>query len=244
MTQRGISQDSIDRFGLGYAPDLADGLLSYLRKKGFSDDEALAAGLIGSTERGLYDWFRDRLMVPIKDGRGRIVAFGGRALRTDQRGKYVNSRQTALFNKSATLYALDVARAAIRKEKTAVIVEGYFDAIAMHQAGFGNVVASMGTALTEEQYHVLDAMRIERAIVAFDGDAAGQRSAEQPGSELAVGVQRAVRRAGRGTVTARTGGVVTTPHPRGPRRRRRRPAAPPRPPRRAPGLRPPGRAHC
>ena len=208
LTQRGISQDSIDRFGLGYAPDLADGLLSYLRKKGFSDDEALAAGLIGSTERGLYDWFRDRLMVPIKDGRGRIVAFGGRALRTDQRGKYVNSRQTALFNKSATLYALDVARAAIRKEKTAVIVEGYFDAIAMHQAGFGNVVASMGTALTEEQYHVLDAMRIERAIVAFDGDAAGQRSAEQRGSELAVGVQRAVRRAGRGTVTARTGVAV------------------------------------
>lgn len=208
LARRGILPDSIERFGLGYAPDLADGLLSYLRKRGFSDEEAVAAGLVGSTERGLYDWFRDRLMVPIKDGRGRIVAFGGRALRTDQRGKYVNSRQTALFNKSATLYALDLARAAIRKEKTAVIVEGYFDAIAMHQAGFGNVVASMGTALTEEQYQVLDAMRIDRAIVAFDGDAAGQLSAEQRGSELAMGVQRAVRRAGRGTVTARTGVAV------------------------------------
>src|SRR2546428_2637772 len=150
-------------------------------------------------------------MVPIKDGRGRIVAFGGRAMRADQPGKYVNSPQTSLFNKSATLYALDVARSAIRRERTAVIVEGYFDAIAMHQAGLTNTVASMGTALTEEQYHALNAMRIGRAIVAFDGDAAGQRSAEQRGGALARQVQRAVRRAGRGTVTARTGlGVYVT----------------------------------
>src|SRR5438309_3192116 len=205
---RGIQPETVERFGLGYAPDQFDGLLSYLRKKGFSEEEAVAAGLIGSTERGLYDWFRDRLMVPIKDGRGRIVAFGGRAMRPDQPGKYVNSPQTALFNKSATLYGLDVARAAIRKERTAVIVEGYFDAIAMHQAGFTNTVASMGTALTEDQYHVLDAMRIERAVVAFDGDAAGKASAERRGSELARQVQRAVSRAGRGTVTARTGLAV------------------------------------
>src|SRR5438309_4460608 len=202
---RGIQPETVERFGLGYAPDQFDGLLSYLRKKGFSEEEAVAAGLVGAGERGPYDRFRDRLMVPIKDGRGRIVAFGGRAMRPDQPGKYVNSPQTALFNKSATLYALDVARAAIRKERTAVIVEGYFDAIAMHQAGFANAVASMGTALTEDQYHVLDAMRIERAIVAFDGDAAGQNSAERRGIDLAQQVQRAVRRAGRGSVTARTG---------------------------------------
>ncbi len=126
-------------------------------------------------------------------------------MRADQRGKYVNSQGTVLFNKSATLYALDAARAAIRKQNTAVIVEGYFDAIALHQAGFENTVASMGTALTEDQYHVLDAMRIERAIVAFDGDAAGQSSAERRGIDLAQQVQRAVRRAGRGSVTARTG---------------------------------------
>ncbi|HYO45432.1 MAG TPA: toprim domain-containing protein, partial [Gemmatimonadota bacterium] len=112
---------------------------------------------------------------------------------------------TVLFNKSATLYALDAARSAVRKERAAVIVEGYFDAIALHQAGFENAVASMGTALTEDQYHVLDAMRIERAIVAFDGDAAGQNSAERRGIDLAQQVQRAVRRAGRGSVTARTG---------------------------------------
>ena len=205
---RGIQPETVERFGLGYAPDQFDGLLSYLRKKGFSEEEAVAAGLVGAGERGPYDRFRDRLMVPIKDGRGRIVAFGGRAMRPDQPGKYVNSPQTALFNKSATLYALDVARAAIRKERTAVIVEGYFDAIAMHQAGFTNTVASMGTALTEDQYHVLDAVRIERAVVAFDGDAAGQRSAEARGSELARQVQRAGSRAGRGAVAARTGVAV------------------------------------
>src|SRR5207253_8011635 len=185
--------------------DSWDGLIGYLRKKGYSDEDAVAAGLVGRSERGLFDWFRDRLIVPIKDGRGRIIAFGGRAIRADQRGKYVNSQGTVLFNKSATLYALDTARAAIRKERAAVIVEGYFDAIALHQAGFENSVASMGTALTEDQYHMLDAMRIERAIVAFDGDAAGQNSAERRGIDLAQQVQRAVRRAGRGSVTARTG---------------------------------------
>jgi len=205
LAERGIQPESIDRFGLGYAPDSWDGLVGYLRKKGYSDDEIVAAGLVGRSDRGVFDWFRHRLIVPIKDGRGRIIAFGGRAMRADQRGKYVNSQGTVLFNKSATLYALDAARAAIRKQNVAVIVEGYFDAIALHQAGFENTVASMGTALTEDQYHVLDAMRIERAIVAFDGDAAGQSSAERRGIDLAQQVQRAVRRAGRGSVTARTG---------------------------------------
>jgi DNA primase len=205
LADRGILPESVDKFGLGYAPDSWDGVLGYLRKKGYSDEEVVAAGLVGRSDRGLFDWFRHRLIVPIKDGRGRIIAFGGRAMRADQRGKYVNSQGTVLFNKSATLYALDAARAAIRKQNAAVIVEGYFDAIALHQAGFENTVASMGTALTEDQYHALDAMRIERAIVAFDGDAAGQSSAERRGIDLAQQVQRAVRRAGRGSVTARTG---------------------------------------
>jgi len=205
LADRGIKPEMVEKFGLGYAPDSWDGLVGYLRKKGYTDDEVVAAGLVGRSDRGLFDWFRDRLIVPIKDGRGRIIAFGGRAMRADQRGKYVNSQGTVLFNKSATLYALDAARPAIRKQNAAVIVEGYFDAIALHQAGFANTVASMGTALTEDQYHVLDAMRIERAIVAFDGDAAGQSSAERRGIDLAQQVQRAVRRAGRGSVTARTG---------------------------------------
>jgi DNA primase len=200
LAERGIRPETVDKFGLGYAPDSWDGLVGYLRKKGYSDEEAVAAGLVGRSDRGVFDWFRDRLIVPIKDGRGRIIAFGGRAMRPDQRGKYVNTQGTVLFNKSATLYALDTARAAIRKERAAVIVEGYFDAIALHQAGFDNAVASMGTALTEEQYHVLAAMRIDRSIVAFDGDAAGQLSAEKRGTELVQAVQRAKRRARSGEV--------------------------------------------
>jgi DNA primase len=197
---RGIHSETVEKFGLGYAPDSWDGLVGYLRKKGYSDDEAAAAGLVGRSDRGLFDWFRDRLIVPIKDGRARIIAFGGRAMRADQRGKYVNSQATVLFNKGATLYALDAARAAIRKEHAAVIVEGYFDAIALHQAGFENTVASMGTALTEDQYHVLEGMRIDRAIVAFDGDAAGQLSAERRGTEIVRAVQRAKQRARAGEV--------------------------------------------
>jgi DNA primase len=200
LADRGILPETVEKFGLGYAPDSWDGLVGYLRKKSYSDDEVVAAGLVGRNDRGLFDWFRDRLIVPIKDGRGRIIAFGGRAMRSDQRGKYVNSQGTVLFNKGATLYALDAARAAIRKERAAVIVEGYFDAIALHQAGFENAVASMGTALTEDQYLVLEGMRIDHAIVAFDGDAAGQLSAERRGIEIVRAVHRAKQRARAGEV--------------------------------------------
>jgi len=205
LGKRGVTQESIDAFGIGYAPDQRDSLLLYLRKKGFSEDEAVAAGLVTKNDRGLWDRFRDRLIVPIRDRRGRAIAFGGRAMRDDQQGKYVNSNQTLLFNKSATLYGLDKASAAIRKEGTAVIVEGYFDTIACHQAGFTNVVASMGTALTEDQYRVLNDMKIERAIVAFDGDAAGQRSAESRGRELLSALSRFGSGAGGGRLGTRTG---------------------------------------
>jgi DNA primase len=205
LDKRGITPESLDAFGIGYAPDERDSLLAYLKKKGFSEDESVAAGLIFKNERGLFDRFRDRLMVPIRDRRGRAIAFGGRAMRDDQQGKYVNSTQTLLFNKSATLYGLDKASAAIRKEGTAVIVEGYFDTIACHQSGFANVVASMGTALTEDQYRVLNDMKIERAIVAFDGDAAGQRSAESRGRELLSALSRFGAGAGGGRLGTRTG---------------------------------------
>lgn len=205
LSKRGIIPESIDAFGIGYAPDERESLLFYLKKKGFSEEESVSAGLIFKNDRGLFDRFRDRLMVPIRDRRGRAIAFGGRAMRDDQQGKYVNSTQTVLFNKSATLYGLDKASAAIRKEGTAVIVEGYFDTIASHQAGFTNVVASMGTALTEDQYRVLSDMKIERAIVAFDGDAAGQRSAESRGRELLSALSRFGAGAGGGRLGTRTG---------------------------------------
>jgi len=205
LATRGITQESLDAFGIGYAPNERDSLLLYLKKKGFSEDEAVAAGLIFKNDRGLFDRFQDRLMVPIRDRRGRAIAFGGRAMRADQQGKYVNSTQTVLFNKSATLYGLDRAGAAIRKEGAAVIVEGYFDTISCHQAGFTNVVASMGTALTEDQYRVLNDMKIERAIVAFDGDAAGQRSAESRGRELLSALSRFGSGAGGGRLGTRAG---------------------------------------
>jgi DNA primase len=206
---RGIDPKSVEQFGVAYAPDLADGLLTYLRKKGYADEEILSTGLVVETERGLLDRFRDRLIVPIRDGRGRIIAFGGRAMRADQRGKYINSPQTMLFNKSATLYALDAAKAEARRQGEAVIVEGYFDAIACHQAALTNVVASMGTALTEGQYRVLNELHLERAVVAFDGDVAGQRSAETRGRELLRIVQRF--HSGTGVISTRQGlGVYVT----------------------------------
>jgi DNA primase len=206
---RGIDPKSVEQFGVAYAPDLADGLLTYLRKKGYADEEILSTGLVVETERGLLDRFRDRLIVPIRDGRGRIIAFGGRAMRADQRGKYINSPQTMLFNKSATLYALDAAKAEARRQGEAVIVEGYFDAIACHQAALTNVVASMGTALTEGQYRVLNDLHLERAVVAFDGDGAGQRSAETRGRELLRIVQRF--HSGTGVISTRQGlGVYVT----------------------------------
>jgi DNA primase len=136
LAKRGITQESIDAFGSATRPTSATA-------SSVSEEEGLTArtrpsppGLVTRNDRGLWDRFRDRLIVPIRDRRGRAIAFGGRALRDDQQGKYVNSNQTLLFNKSATLYGLDKASASIRKEGTAVIVEGYFDTIAGHQAGF------------------------------------------------------------------------------------------------------------
>jgi DNA primase len=208
LAKRGISQASIDTFGLGYAPDLWDGLLTYLKKKSFTEEEGQIAGVLRAGDRGVYDWFRGRLMVPIRDSRGRTIGFGGRAMRADQPGKYVNSPNTPLFNKSATLYALDAARPAIRKEGAAVIVEGYFDTIAAHQAGIANVVASMGTALTQDQYLVLQDMKLERVVVAFDGDPAGQRSAERRGHDLLPLLQRHSGRAGAGQVGTRGYGTL------------------------------------
>jgi DNA primase len=208
LAKRGMTQATIDTFGLGYAPDLWDGLLSYMKKKSFTEEEGIAAGLLRPGDRGPYDWFRGRLMVPIKDSRGRVIAFAGRTMRADQQAKYINSPNTPLFTKSATLFALDLAKAAIRKADTAVIVEGQFDAIASHQAGITNVVASMGTALTQEQYVVLQDMKLERIVVAFDGDPAGQRSAEKRGRDLLPLLQRHGRRAGTGEVGTRGFGTL------------------------------------
>lgn len=179
LAGRELSDATIDAFLLGYAADRWDGLLSYLQSKNYQPDDILAAGLVIEREQPeqgrspYYDRFRQRVMVPIRDLHGHVIGFGARALRSDQQPKYLNTPQTPLFEKSSVLYGLDVARRSIRPRGKAIIVEGYMDVLACHQAGEDNVVASMGTALTEPQIRQL--RRYTSTIVlALDADAAGQ----------------------------------------------------------------------
>jgi len=178
LAERGLDNATIEAFQLGFSPDSWDALRNHLTKKGFSPEELLSAGLLVESERGGYDRFRGRLIFPIRDQRGRAVGFGARQLATDDEStdksgaKYINTPQTPLFDKSGVLYALDRAKDAIRREKTAIVVEGYMDVIAAHQYGVTNVIASMGTALTERQIRQLDRFR-SKILLAMDADSAG-----------------------------------------------------------------------
>jgi DNA primase len=178
LEERGLDLEAMQGFQLGYSPSGWDGLSQHLREHGHRDEELVAAGLAVEGERGLRDLFRQRIMFPITDMRGRVVGFGGRSLPSEgEEGqpKYLNTSQTAIFDKGSLLYALDKAKDHIRREGLAVIVEGYMDAIAAHQHGFANVVASMGTALGERQVRLLK--RFSRDIVlALDADSAGQEA--------------------------------------------------------------------
>ena len=147
VEERGLNDDTVQQFGLGYAPDSWDALRDTLLASGIELPDIVAAGLLVERDDGsTYDRFRDRLMIPIRDARGRIIGFGARALKPDAIPKYLNSPQSQLFDKSHVLFGLDAARRTIREEQTAVIVEGYMDVMQAHQAGFDNVVAQMGTA--------------------------------------------------------------------------------------------------
>jgi len=169
---RGLSPAIIDSFQLGFSPNKWDGLLTYLGKAGYRDDEMLSLGLIVQRETGgAYDRFRNRLMFPIRDLKGKVVGFGGRAL-DDSIPKYLNSPQSLLFDKSSIIYGIERARGAIRQNDSVVITEGYMDTLAAHQFGFENTVASMGTALTEKQISILRKLS-RNIIVALDADAAG-----------------------------------------------------------------------
>jgi DNA primase len=172
LEQRGVSAEIAERFGLGFAPD-GDALGRYLHERGIDPALAEEAGLLVARDSGGYrDRFYNRLLFPIKTREGRVVGFGGRAL-GDAVPKYLNSRQSAIFDKSALLFGLDLAQEAIRHADQVVIVEGYMDAIAAHQFGYANVVAAMGTAVTEQQIGLVK--RLSRNIVlALDADAAGQ----------------------------------------------------------------------
>jgi DNA primase len=173
LSQRGITAQTIETFQLGYALESWDALHNHLLQKGFSNEELIDAGLLVQRDDGrVFDRFRNRVMIPIHDGKGRPIGFGARALKPGDEPKYLNSPQTALFDKSRTLFALHAARQAIRDQKVAVIVEGYMDALAAHQHGFHNVVASLGTALTEHQFKQLQKLA-PKIVLALDPDTAG-----------------------------------------------------------------------
>ncbi|MEX0886799.1 MAG: DNA primase [Phycisphaeraceae bacterium] len=180
VQQRGISDDMVEAFQIGYAPDRWDGLTQTVTSKHWPADDFEAAGLITARSNGpgRYDRLRHRLIFPIFDAIGRPIAFGGRKLRDEDEPKYLNSPETILFNKSATLYGLHLAKKPIIDSSTAVIVEGYTDVIACHQAGAANVVATLGTALTAQ--HVAELRRYaERVVLVFDADEAGAKAADR-----------------------------------------------------------------
>ena len=175
LDERGVSQEARDKFQLGLSPDSWDGLVQHFKTFGVTREAALGAGLVRQTDDGRpYDFFRGRLMFPICDRDGNVIGFGARAL-DDSNPKYINTAATEAFDKRNTLYALHMATPKIRQTGTAVIVEGYMDAIAAHEHGFTNVVASMGTALTENQVSQLRSLA-QNYVLALDPDAAGQEA--------------------------------------------------------------------
>ena len=174
--QRGLTDASIETFGLGYAPHAWDSALNYFTKRGYSSEDLLEAGLVSERDNGgYYDRFRNRVMIPIRDEDGKMSGFGARIIDPNDIPKFLNSPETPIFSKGRLLYGLDRARKPIRTADQAVIVEGYLDVIALHQAGYENVVSPMGTALTEDQLRLLK--RFTRKIVlALDPDTAGQKA--------------------------------------------------------------------
>jgi DNA primase len=169
---RGIGADAIAQFKLGYAPDRWDGLTSELQREGVDLALAEKAGLVKRGQRGCYDFYRDRLMIPTHAITGETIAFGGRLIGPGE-PKYLNTTTTPVYTKGRFLYALGVARRAAQREGNIVIVEGYLDCIALHQAGIANAVASLGTAFTADQARELR-KATENVFICFDGDAAGQ----------------------------------------------------------------------
>ena len=174
--KRGLTDASIETFGLGYAPNSWDSALTHFTGRGYSEQDLVDAGLLSERDSGgYYDRFRHRIMIPIRDEQGRMTGFGARIVDPNDIPKFLNSPETAIFSKGRLLYGMDRARKAIRQADQAVIVEGYMDVIALHQAGYENVVSPMGTALTEDQMRLLK--RFTRKIVlALDPDVAGQKA--------------------------------------------------------------------
>ncbi|MEM6431950.1 MAG: DNA primase [Deinococcota bacterium] len=189
---RALSEESINAFQLGFAPDSWDGLLTHLRQAGIAGDDMLAAGLLSESDGGRrYDRFRNRIMFPIFDVMGRAVGFSGRVL-DDSLPKYMNTPETALFDKGALLYGLERAKTSIREQRSCIVVEGYMDVIALHQVGIDTAVAALGATLTEGQAQQLRRLEVDTVYLAFDADSAGQR-ATLSGLDQALGQQFLVK---------------------------------------------------
>ena len=180
LADRGLTAAVQQQFRMGYAPDERFALKTHLAEKAVSAEQMTDAGLLiaGEDIPVAFDRFRDRVMFPIRDPRGRVIAFGGRALSAAAAAKYLNSPDTPLFRKGTVLYNFDQARGAAHERGTIIAVEGYMDVIAMSQAGFANTVAPLGTALTEEQLALLWRTAAD-PVLCFDGDAAGQKAAQR-----------------------------------------------------------------
>jgi DNA primase len=198
LEERGFSAETLERFAIGYAPNTWDALTRRLIGRGFSNDELIGAGLASPSNRGgVIDKFRGRIIIPIRDASGRAVGLGGRIMPDAEGPKYLNSPAGPLFDKSRTLFGIDLAKNAIRREKLAVIVEGYTDVMAAHQAGFANVVASLGTALTSGQIE-LATRYADGVALAYDVDLAGEAATqrgllEELGPDQSVSKVRVVR---------------------------------------------------
>lgn len=181
LKRRGVSEETIRKFGLGLSSAAWDGLLAHLRKNGVSQEEALKAGLIipRKSGSGYFDRFRNRLMFPIYDESGRIVGFGGRVMGGDEQPKYLNSPETELYSKSKSLYGLHASKQACSQAGEVYIVEGYMDAIMLYQYGVQNVAATLGTAMTNEHVRLLKRYAKKRITLVYDSDEAGIRSARR-----------------------------------------------------------------
>ncbi len=176
---RGMSRSILTTFGVGYAPDSWDGLVKAMRAKGYTDQELIDGGLVSKSQKNgnIYDRFRDRLMFPIIDVRGNVIAFGGRRIKNDDSiAKYLNSPESPIFNKRKNLFGLNLAKKS--KESFLILMEGNVDVVTMHQFGFDNAVASLGTSLTEEQATLITRY-VEQVVLLYDGDNAGQNATKR-----------------------------------------------------------------
>lgn len=185
VKDRGFDQSAAEKFGMGFAPRGGEALVAHLKSKGFTDEELTVGGLAASGSRGLYDRFRGRLLWPIREMTGEIIGFGARRMFDDDRveAKYLNTSETPIYKKSQVLYGLDLARRSISSSSQAVIVEGYTDVMACHEAGVTTAVATCGTAFGEDHARVMRRLMLDdqafhgEVIFTFDGDEAGQRAA-------------------------------------------------------------------